>query len=155
MSEEQAQASFGIEKIYVKDLSLEVPNAPQIFLEQGAPAINVEFHTKAEMLGEGVYETVLTVTVTSKLAEGDKTVFLVEAAQAGIFRIANVPQEDLEPLLGIACPNILYPYVREAVSDMVTRAGFPPVVLQPMNFEAIYQQQKQMQASQNQPATTH
>lgn len=155
MSEAQEQPVFGIEKIYVKDLSLEIPNAPQIFLEQGTPAINVEFHTKAEQLGEGVYETVLTVTVTSKLAEGDKTVFLVEAAQAGIFRINNVPQEDIEPLLGIACPNILYPYVREAVSDMVTRAGFPPVVLQPMNFESIYQQQKQMQASQNQPATTH
>jgi preprotein translocase subunit SecB len=156
MSEAQEeQVVFGIEKIYVKDLSLEIPNAPQIFLEQGAPAINVEFHTKAEQLGEGVYEAVLVVTVTSKLAEGDKTVFLVEAAQAGIFRISNVPQEDIEPLLGIACPNILYPYAREAVSDMVTRAGFPPVVLQPMNFEAIYQHQKQMQADQNQPATTH
>jgi preprotein translocase subunit SecB len=156
MSEAQEeQVVFGIEKIYVKDLSLEIPNAPQIFLEQGAPAINVEFHTKAEQLGDGVYEAVLTVTVTSKLAEGDKTLFLVEAAQAGIFRISNVPQEDIEPLLGIACPNILYPYAREAVSDMVTRAGFPPVVLQPMNFEAIYQHQKQMQADQNQPATTH
>ncbi|PWB54825.1 MAG: protein-export chaperone SecB [Nitrosomonadales bacterium] len=156
MSEAQEeQVVFGIEKIYVKDLSLEIPNAPQIFLEQGAPAINVEFHTKAEQLGEGVYEAVLTVTVTSKLAEGDKTLFLVEAAQAGIFRISNVPQEDIEPLLGIACPNILYPYAREAVSDMVTRAGFPPVVLQPMNFEAIYQHQKQMQANQNPSATTH
>lgn len=156
MSEAQEeQVVFGIEKIYVKDLSLEIPNAPQIFLEQGAPAINVEFHTKAEQLGEGIYEAVLTVTVTSKLAEGDKTLFLVEAAQAGIFRISNVPQEDIEPLLGIACPNILYPYAREAVSDMVTRAGFPPVVLQPMNFEAIYQHQKQMQANQNPAATTH
>lgn len=152
MSEEQNQAVFSIEKIYVKDLSLEIPNAPQIFLEKGTPSINVEFHTQAEQLSEGVFQTVLTVTVTSKL-EGDKTVFLVEAAQAGIFRISNVPQEDMEPLLGIACPNILYPYVREAVSDMVTRAGFPPVVLQPMNFESIYQHQKQAQAEQ--PATTH
>lgn len=147
MSEEQQQAVFGIEKIYVKDVSLEIPNAPQIFLEQGAPAISVEVHTKAEQIGESVFEAVLTVTVTSKL-EGDKTVFLVEAAQAGIFRIQNVPQEEISPLLGIACPNILYPYVREVVSDMVTRAGFPPVVLQPMNFETIYKQQ-------NQPATTH
>lgn len=155
MSEAQEQPVFGIEKIYVKDLSLEIPNAPQIFLEQGVPAINVEFHTKAEQLGEGVYETVLTVTVTSKLEEGDKTVFLVEVAQAGIFRISNVPQEDIEPLLGVACPNILYPYAREAVADMVTRAGFPPVVLQPMNFESVYQHQKQMQAEQNQSATTH
>jgi len=153
MSEEQKQSIFGIEKVYVKDLSLEIPNAPQIFLEQGSPAINVEVHTKAEQLGEGVYEAVLTVTVTSKL-ETDKVVFLVEASQAGIFRIQDVPQEDIEPLLGIACPNILYPYVREVVSDMVVRAGFPPVVLQPMNFEGIYQQQKQMQSAE-QPATTH
>lgn len=155
MSEAQEQAVFGIEKIYVKDLSLEIPNAPKIFLEQGSPAINVEFRTKAEQLGEGVYETILTVTVTSKLAEGDKTVFLVEVSQAGIFRISNVPQEDIEPLLGVACPNILYPYARETISDMVTRAGFPPVVLQPMNFESIYQHQKQMQANQNQSETTH
>lgn len=147
MSEEQQQAVFGIEKIYVKDVSLEIPNAPQIFLEQGTPSISVEVHTQGSQLGEGVFEAVLTVTVTSKL-EGDKTVFLVEAAQAGIFRIQNVPQEEISPLLGIACPNILYPYVREVVSDMVSRAGFPPVVLQPMNFETIYKQQ-------NQSETTH
>jgi preprotein translocase subunit SecB len=153
MSEEQKQAVFGIEKVYVKDVSLEIPNAPQIFLEQGAPAINVEVHTKAEQLDEGIFEAVLTVTVTSKL-ENDKTVFLVEAAQAGIFRIQDVSQEDIEPLLGIACPNILYPYVREVISDMVVRAGFPPVLLQPMNFEGLYHQQKQMQAAQ-QSETTH
>lgn len=150
MSEEQKQSLFGIEKVYVKGVSLELPNAPQIFLEQGSPAVSVEVHTKAEQLGDGVFEAVLTVTVTSKL-ENDKTLFLVEAVQAGIFRIQDVPQEDLEPLLGIACPNILYPYVREVVSDMVVRAGFPPVVLQPMNFESIYQQQKQAQQS----TTTH
>lgn len=154
MSEEQKQPVFGIEKIYVKDASLELPNAPHIFLEQGSPAINVEVHTKAEQLNEGIFEAALTVTVTSKL-ENDKTVFLVEATQAGIFQINNVPQEDIEPLLGIACPNILYPYVREVVSDMVVRAGFPPVVLQPMNFENIYQHQKQMQAGQGKPETTH
>ncbi len=153
MSEEQKQSVFGIEKIYVKDLSLETPNSPQIFLEQGAPAISVEVHTRAEQLGEGVFESVLTVTVTSKL-EGEKTAFLVEAAQAGIFRIQGVPQAEIEPLLGVACPNILYPYVREVISDMVVRAGFPPVVLQPMNFEGIYQQQRQTQAAE-QPATTH
>lgn len=151
MSEEQQQSVFGIEKLYVKDLSLELPNAPQIFLEQGSPSISVEVHTKAQQLDEGVFEAVLTVTVTSKL-EGDKVVFLVEAAQAGIFRIQNVSQEDIEPLLGVACPNILYPYVREVISDMVSRAGLPPVVLQPMNFESVYQQQKQ---SEEQPATTH
>lgn len=153
MSEEQNQPAFSIEKIYVKDVSLELPNAPQIFLEQGSPSISVEVHSKAELLGEGVYEAVLTVTVTSKL-ENDKVVFLVEAGQAGIFRIQGVPQDEIEPLLGIACPNILYPYVRETISDMVVRAGFPPVVLQPMNFENVYQQQKQMQAAE-QSATSH
>ena len=152
MSDEQQQATFGIEKIYVKDISLEIPNAPEIFLEQGNPAINVQVHTDAKQLGEGVFEAVLTVTVTSKLEE-EKVLFLVEAAQAGIFRIQNVPETDLEPLLGIACPNILYPYVREVVSDLVVRAGFPPVILQPMNFETVYQHQKQMQAAQGE--TTH
>lgn len=151
MSEEQKQSVFGIQKIYVKDASLEIPNAPQIFLEQGSPAISVEVHSKAEQIGESVYEVVLTVTVTSKL-EDEKTVFLVEVGQAGIFQIENVPQADIEPLLGVACPNILFPYVRESISDLVNRAGFPPVVLQPMNFESIYQQQKQMQA---QSETTH
>jgi preprotein translocase subunit SecB len=151
MSEEQKQSVFGIQKIYVKDASLEIPNAPQIFLEQGNPAISVEVHSKAEQIGEFMYEVVLTVTVTSKL-EDEKTVFLVEVGQAGIFQIENVPQNDIEPLLGVACPNILFPYVRESISDMVNRAGFPPVVLQPMNFESIYQQQKQMQA---QSETTH
>lgn len=154
MSEEQQQPLFGIEKIYVKDASLEIPNAPQIFLEGGSPSIGVEVHTKGEKLGEGVYEAVLTVTATSKL-EGDKTVFLAEVAQAGIFRIQNIPEQDIEPLLGIACPNILYPYAREMISDLTVRAGFPPVVLQPMNFEAVYQQQKQAQASQGEPVTTH
>ena len=126
MSEEQKPSVFGIQKIYVKDASLEIPNAPQIFLEQGTPAVSVEVHSKAEQIGESMYEVVLTVTVTSKL-EDEKTVFLVEAGQAGIFQIENVPQGDIEPLLGVACPNILFPYVREAVSDLVTRAGFPPV----------------------------
>lgn len=152
MSEEQIQSVFGIEKLYVKDLSLELPNAPQIFLEQGSPSIGVEVHTKSEQIGDGVFETVLTITVTSKL-EGDKTLFLAEVAQAGIFRIQGVAPEDIGPLLGIACPNILYPYVREVISDMVVRAGFPPVVLQPMNFENAYQQQ-QVQSEQ-QSATTH
>lgn len=151
MSEEQNQPVFGIQKIYVKDASLETPNSPQIFLEQGSPAISVEVHSKAEQIGETVYEVVLTVTVTSKL-EDDKTIFLVEVGQAGIFQIENVPPADIEPLLGVACPNILFPYVRESISDLVNRAGFPPVVLQPMNFESIYQQQKQMQA---QSETTH
>jgi preprotein translocase subunit SecB len=139
---EQQQAAFGIQKIYLKDMSLEIPNAPQIFLEQEAPQIDVNIHNEARPLGQpGLFEVVLTVTVTAKLK--DKTVFLVEAAQAGIFEIVNVPSPDLDAVLGIVCPNTLLPYAREAVASTVTRAGFPPVVLQHMSFETIYQQRQE------------
>jgi len=137
---------FGIEKLYVKDLSLEVPNAPAIFLEPASPAINVELGTQAAVVAEGFIEVTLTVTVTAKMEEGDKVVFLVEAAQAGIFQIRNIPHEDLEPIMMIGCANILFPYAREAVSDAVARAGFQPVVLAPVNFEAMYAQNRQQAA---------
>ncbi|HXE39138.1 MAG TPA: protein-export chaperone SecB [Azonexus sp.] len=139
--EQNEQVVFGIEKLYVKDLSVEVPNAPEIFLEREAPQVEIQLNSGGRAVGEGVFEVVLTVTVTAKLA--DKTVFLVEVGQAGIFRIVNVPQEQLEPLIAVACPNILFPYARETVSDAVTRAGFQPIVLQPVNFEAMYMQRLQ------------
>ena len=135
---EQQQPVFAIEKIYVKDLSLEIPNAPNIFLERDTPEINLQLVTKSQGIGEGLYEVLLTVTVTAKIK--DKNMFLVEAQQAGIFRIRNIPAGEIDPVLGIGCPNILFPYLREVVSDIVTRAGFPPVILNPVNFEAIYQQ---------------
>lgn len=146
MDQNQAPA-FGIEKIYVKDLSVEVPNAPEIYLEREAPQIEIQLNTEGRGLGEGVFEVVLTVTVTAKIES--KTVFLVEAGQGGIFRIVNVPDEQVEPLIAVACPNILFPYAREVVSDAVTRAGFQPIVLQPVNFEAMYMArlQEQQQAS--------
>lgn len=140
------QPIFSIEKLYVKDLSLEIPNAPQIFLERDPPQVDVQLHHSATTVEEGLYESVLTVTVTAKI--GEKTVFLVEAGQAGIFTIRNIPQGDLEPVLGIACPNILFPYAREVISDAVVRAGFPPVLLNPVNFEALYQAQKQSATEQ-------
>ena len=143
--EQNEQPVFGIEKLYVKDLSVEVPNAPQIYLEREAPQVEIQLGTSGNGLGDGVYEVVLTVTVTAKLEE--KTVFLVEVGQAGIFRIMNVPNEQVEPLIAVACPNILFPFAREAVSDAVTRAGFSPIVLQPVNFEAMYMQRLQEQAS--------
>jgi preprotein translocase subunit SecB len=150
----QEQPVFSIEKLYVKDLSLEIPNAPQIFLERDAPQVDVQLQTQGKSVQEGVYDVVLSITVTATL--GERTVFLVEVAQAGIFQIRNVPEGDLEPILGIACPNILFPYAREVVSDAVTRAGFPPVVLNPMNFEALYQQRLQQQATEAAgPVTTH
>ncbi|MBK6971540.1 MAG: protein-export chaperone SecB [Candidatus Methylophosphatis roskildensis] len=140
------QAQFSIEKIYVKDLSLEVPNAPQVFLQRDQPEVQVQLHTEGSGVDEGVFQCLLTVTVTAKL--GDKTMFLVEAAQGGIFQIRNVPQQDLEPILSIACPNILFPYVRETISDTINRAGFPPVLLAPVNFEALYQQRLEQVAQQ-------
>jgi len=138
---EDAQPVFGIEKIYVKDLSLEIPNAPQVFTQRETPQLSVELSNATSQLDENVFETVITVTVTSKI--GDKTAFLVEVAQAGIFQIRNIPQDNLEMILGVTCPNILFPYARETVSDVVTRAGFPPVLLNPINFEALYAQQRQ------------
>ena len=142
--EQNEQPVFGIEKLYVKDISVEVPNAPEIFLEREAPQVEIQLNTAGQGLGDGVYELVLTVTVTAKAA--DKTVFLVEVGQGGIFRLMNVPNEQIEPLIAVACPNILFPYARETVSDAVTRAGFSPVVLQPVNFEAMYMQRMQEQA---------
>ena len=139
------QPLFGVEKIYLKDMSLELPNAPQVFFEREAPQVEVNIHNEATGLPqEGLYEVVLTVTVTAKIA--DRTVFLVEAAQAGIFQIRNVPQADLEAVLGTLCPNTLLPYAREAVASLVQRAGLPPVTLQHMNFDLLYQQRLAEQA---------
>lgn len=135
------QAGFAIEKLYVKDASIEVPNAPQIFTERTSPQINVELGNNAQKLDEGVFEVSIKVTVTANI--GENNAFLVEVIQAGIFAIRNVPEESLEMLVAVTCPNILFPYAREAVSDMVTRAGFMPVLLSPINFEALYMQQKQ------------
>ena len=148
--EQNEQPVFGIEKLYVKDLSVEVPNAPQIYLEREAPQVEIQLGTSGNGLGDGVYEVVLTVTVTAKLEE--KTVFLVEVGQAGIFRIMNVPNEQIEPLIAVACPNILFPYAREAVSDAVSRAGFQPIVLQPVNFEGMYMQRLQQAEQAGAPA---
>ena len=143
--EQNEQPVFGIEKLYIKDLSVEVPNAPEIFLEREAPQIEIQLNTSGHGVGEGVFEVILTVTVTAKF--GEKTVFLVEVGQAGIFRIMNVPEDQIEPLIAVACPNILFPYARETVSDAVTRAGFSPIVLQPVNFEAMYMQRMQEQTA--------
>lgn len=142
---------FGVEKIYVKDMSLEIPGAPQIFLEQAAPQIEISMHNgSAAMLQAGLYEAVLTVTVTARLQE--RTVFLVEVAQAGIFQLLNLPPVELDAVLGILCPNTLLPYARETVASVLVRAGFPPVLLQHVTFEAAYQERLQQLQSQAQPA---
>ena len=139
---EELQPGFSIERLFVKDLSLEVPNAPQIFLEQGQPEVDMRVSTNSEKLEDGYYNVDVTVTVTAKL-NAERTMFLNEVTQSGLFRLENIPEEDVQLLLGVACPNILFPYAREAISTSVTRAGFPPVLLAPINFEAMYQQQQE------------
>jgi preprotein translocase subunit SecB len=147
------QFMFNIEKIYVKDLSVEVPNAPQIFLEREAPQMEVNLGTESKAISEGVYETTLSCTVTAKV--GDKTLFLVEVKEAGIFRVQNLPTDQMEAVLGIGCPNIVFPYLREVVSDVVVKAGFPPLLLNPVNFEALFMQKKQQIAAATPAPITH
>jgi len=151
--EQTQQAGFSIEKIYLKDASLEIPNAPQIFTDRSQPQVGVELSNFAQQLEDNIFEVAIKVTVTSKIE--DKTVFLVEVTQAGIFQIRGVPEENLEMIVGITCPNILFPYARESVSDLVVRAGFQPVLLNPINFEALFAQQKQQQAKAAEAPATH
>jgi preprotein translocase subunit SecB len=150
MSEQQP--AFSIEKIYLKDLSLEIPNAPQVFTERESPRVDINLHNEVKMIETGVYEVTLTATVTAK--HNDKTAFLVEVAQAGIFQIRNYPQDELAVVVNVTCPRTLLPYARETVSTVLGRAGFPPVVLPHVGFESIYQQrlQEQSQAASAAPA---
>jgi preprotein translocase subunit SecB len=138
------QPVFSIEKIYVKDVSLEAPNSPQIFLEQVTPQVDVQLRNTAARIQEALFEVSVSVTVTAKV--GERTFFLVEAAQAGIFQIRNVPEADLDPILGVACANILFPYARETIADLISRAGFPPIHLAPVNFEAMYAAARQTES---------
>jgi len=149
---EQKQPTFNIEKLYVKGLSLEIPHAPSIYLEREAPQIDLQLHTEYSAIDAGIYEVIITVTLTAKLPKQDKVMFLIEAQQAGIFHLLNIPQLELESVLGVICPNIIYPYLREVVTDASVRAGFAPVLLNPINFEVLYQQQKEQAAA---AATKH
>jgi len=137
---------FQIQRMYLKDLSLEQPNSPQVLLEQGSPQVEINLALGAETIGDGMYEVTVTATVTTKI--NDKTLFLVEAKQGGIFEIRNIPDEQVRQILGIACPGIVYPYLRAIVSDVCTRAGFPPVVLTEVNFQAMYEAQQAQLAAQ-------
>ncbi|HET7363836.1 MAG TPA: protein-export chaperone SecB [Burkholderiales bacterium] len=141
---QQQQPTFQIEKVYLKDSSLEIPHAPKVFLEQIQPQLEVQINTGAESFADGYYEVTVTATVTARM--GERTLFLAEARQAGIFQVRGVSQQELPPLLGIACPTVLYPYLRETIQDMVARGGFPPVILAPLSFEALYLQQQQQAA---------
>ena len=131
---------FSIQRLYLKDLSLEQPNSPQVLLEQGQPQVEINLGLGAETVGEATFEVTVTATVTASI--NDRTLFLVEAKQGGIFEIRNIPEEALRQILGINCPGIIYPYLRAIVSDVCTRAGFPPVMLSEVNFQAMYEAQQ-------------
>jgi preprotein translocase subunit SecB len=141
MADETPSPVFQIQRVYLKDLSLEQPNSPRILLEQAQPQVEINLGVGAENISEGIYEVTVTATVTTRVA--DKTLFLVEAKQSGIFEIRNIPEDQLQPIIGIACPGIVYPYLRAIVSDICTRAGFPPVILSEVNFQAMYESQRE------------
>jgi preprotein translocase subunit SecB len=132
------QPLFQIQRMYLKDLSLEIPGAPRIFLEQQQPAVEVALDTTQETLSDGIHEVTVTVTVTTRI--GDKVLFLVEAREGGIFEIRNIPDDQMPVVLNVVCPNVIYPYLRANVADVIQRAGFPPIHLSEINFEALYQQ---------------
>jgi preprotein translocase subunit SecB len=146
MAEQQADPVFQIQRVYLKDVSLEQPNSPAILLEQKQPSVDIQLAVAHELVAEGMYEVSVTATVHTKIE--DKTVFLVEAKQAGIFEIRHVPEDQMGQIVGIACPQIVYPYLRGNVADVVQRAGFPPVHLAEINFQMMYQQQLESAAGQ-------
>ena len=137
---------FNIQRMYLKDLSLEQPNSPQILLDQQQPQVDINLAVSADTVSEGIIEVTVTATVTAKVA--DRTLFLIEAKQAGIFELRNLPPEQMQAIVGIACPGMVYPYLRAIVSDVCTRAGFPPVLLSEVNFQAMFEAQQQQLAAQ-------
>ncbi|OJX30381.1 MAG: protein-export chaperone SecB [Burkholderiales bacterium 68-12] len=138
--QDNATPVFQIQRVYLKDMSLEQPNSPAILLEQAQPSVDIQLGVEANPVAEGIFEVCVTATVQTRIE--DKTVFLVEAKQAGIFEIRNVPEEQMGSVIGVACPQIIYPYLRGNVADVINRAGFPPVHLAEINFQAMYAQQQ-------------
>jgi preprotein translocase subunit SecB len=143
------QPVFQIVKLYVRDLSLEVPNAPQVFMQEQSPQLEIQLRNEAMPLNDGLFDVSVTATVTAKT--GEKTIFLAEVAQCGVFQVTGFPQEELERVLQIACPTVLYPYAREAIADLVGRGGFPSVMLQPVSFEQMYLQRRAQADAGGQP----
>lgn len=142
---DQQEPIFQIQRVYLKEASLEQPNSPAILLEQESPTVDIQLGVNAAPVADGIFEVSVTATVQTKIKE--KTVFLVEATQAGIFEIRNLPQEQMNQIMGMACPQIVYPYLRGNVADLIQRAGFPPVHLSEINFQAMYEQQQQQAAA--------
>lgn len=154
MSDEQNQQQFAIQKIFIKDVSFESPNSPAIFTDgEWKPEVNVQINTEAKTIADDLHEVTLTITVTAKQQE--KTAFLVEVKQSGIFQMSGFAQEQMGGMIGAYCPETLFPYAREAISDLVTKGGFPQMLLSPVNFNALYMQhQQQQQNSQTAEAET-
>lgn len=147
-AQEGQEPSFGLQRTYVKDLSLEMPNAPQIFLEQEGPNVEVSINVGGQRLADTVFECTVTGTITTRI--NDKVLYLVEATQAGIFEAANIPEEQLDPLLGIVCPTMLYPYLRDAVADAINRTSLPALHLTEVNFQSLYEQRLAQQQGADQ-----
>ncbi len=143
---DEATPVFQIQRMYLKDLSLEQPTSPQILLDQQQPQVDINLGVAAEQVADGIYEVAVTATVTTKVK--DKVLFLVEAKQAGIYEIRHVPPDQMQGIISIVCPQMIYPYLRAIVSDICTRAGFPPIMLTEVNFQAMFQAQQEQQAAQ-------
>ncbi|HNU11821.1 MAG TPA: protein-export chaperone SecB [Rubrivivax sp.] len=143
---DEANPVFNIQRMYLKDLSLEQPNSPQILLEQQQPQVDIQLAVGAGQISDGIFEVTVTATVTTRI--GEKTLFLVEAKQAGIFEIRHIPEDQMQSIIGIVCPQMIYPYLRAIVSDICTRAGFPPILLNEVNFQAMFQAQQEQQEQQ-------
>jgi preprotein translocase subunit SecB len=139
MAEANLDPVFQIQRVYLKDMSLEQPNSPEILMQQEQPSVDIQLGVETKPVVDGIFEVTVTATVHTKI--DDKTVFMVEAKQAGIFEVRNIDPEQIGSILGIACPQIVYPYLRGNVADVIQRAGFPPVHLAEINFQAMYQQQ--------------
>ena len=154
-TKEEAKREFALQRVYTKDVSFETPNTPAIFQQEWKPDTKVNLNTEMQKLGEGVYEVVLSVTVTTTI--GEETAYLAEAKQAGIFTITGFSDQELGPLIGAFCPSQLFPFVREVLSDLVMKGSFPQMVLQPVNFDALYAQHQQELAKQSgqAPEATH
>lgn len=146
MADQDQNPVFAIQRMYLKDLSLEIPNAPQIFLETQQPAVEISLEVNSEAVTEGIFEVTVTVTISTKV--GEKVAFLVEVKQAGIFELRNIPEEQMEMVINVVCPNIIYPYLRSNAADVIQRSGFPPIHLAEINFESLYQQRRQQAAEE-------
>jgi len=150
---ETPQREFGIQKIYTKDVSFETPNSPEIFKTEWKPDVNLQLGHSTKPLGENVHEVILSITITAKVNK--KTAYLAEVNQAGIFNLTGYSEQEMGAMMGVYCPNILFPYAREAVSELVAKGGFPQMLMAPVNFDALYQQHLQQQAQPKAENVTH